>query len=187
MTEDDIITPTTIWRGLMRGAIPAAVYAAYAGIAAAVVTGAIAPDDQFFALSGTAGLGVLIISFGLRRHYVWAHTNCSELDEREQRMRARAYEFSYGVLIFAVMMSLVVPILVIDPAQANFPTILTASAFAFILLSCSLPTATLAWRDRLEATGSVGITGRISRKTWLIWGASGVAGLIGGVFIGYLN
>ena len=187
MTDDDIITPTTIWRGLMRGAIPAVVYAAYAGVSAASMSGMIALDDHFLALSGTCALGVLILVLGLRRHYVWAHTNCSELDEREQRIRARAYEFSYGVIIIAVLMALVVPILVIDPVEAGFPVILTVAAFGFVLLATTLPTATLAWRDRLEATGSVGITGRISRKTWLVWGASGIAGLIAGFFIGYLN
>lgn len=186
MTDDDRLAPRHVWQGIARGALPAAVYAIYLAVAAASVAGMIPDADVFLALSGLSALGIIAIGAGLRRHYVWAHTTCSELDEREQRTRARAYEFSYGVLIGAVFLVFVVPVLAIQD-DALRAAVLHAGAFGFILLAATLPTATLAWRDRVGATGAVGVTGRVSRRTLIIWSICAVFGLVTGLFIGSLS
>jgi hypothetical protein len=184
MTHEDAVAPSHVWSDLARGALPAAVYAAYLAAAAASLTGLVAERDVFLLLSGTAALGVLAIGAGLRRYYVWAHMSCADLDEREQRLRARAYEFSYGVLIGAVFLAIVVPTFLIAPGPLQ-GGVLRASAFGFILLSATLPTATLAWRDRVGAAGPVGVRGTISRRTLLLWACSAAAGVVAGFALGF--
>lgn len=187
ITDDfDVAPPSSLQLGLRRAG-PALAYAAYAAVAAAVITGVIPPKAAFLALSGTAALGILAIAIGFRRHYVWAHTNCNELDEREQKARARAYEVSYGIIIAAGFLFFAPPLLVDEinrlPAHAE---ILKSAIFGFMLLASTLPTAILAWRDRAAAMGGVGRTGRVSRRTLIFWSICGTLGLGVGFLIGYL-
>lgn len=186
ITDDlDFARPSSLQLGLRRAG-PAFAYAAYAAVAAAVIAGVIPPKAAFLALSGTAALGILAIALGFRRHYIWAHTNCNELDEREQKARARAYEVSYGIIIAAGFLFLAPPLLVEEINQLpNRTEILKAAIFAFMLLASTLPTAVLAGRDRGAAIGGVGRTGRVSRRTLIFWTVCGTFGLGVGFLVGY--
>lgn len=183
--EFDSAAPSP-WRLVLRRTVPAAFYAAYAAAAALTIGGSVSPEDAFLVLSGTAAIAIVAIALGFRRHYIWAHSNCEDLDEREQRVRARAYEAAYGMVILAGILFFAPPLLIEALADApNRNEMLKAAVFGFLLLASTLPTVVLAWRDRGDAQGGAGITGRLSRRTMVFWAVCGSIGLVAGFALGY--
>jgi hypothetical protein len=187
-TDEFDAGPLPAWRKSLRRITPIAMYAIYGGVAALTIAGIIPAKESFLALSGSAAIGIIIIALGFRRHYTWAHTNCAELDEREQRARARAYEVAYGAIITAGFLFFGPPLLIQSLAEApNSAEIMKSAVFGFMLLASTLPTAVLAWRDRGDAIGGVGKTGRISRRTQIFWAICGAIGLAAGFTLGFYS